>query len=157
MLAYSISKFSSADLADTLRLMEAYAASLEIDLAFQEIDEELANMPGKYVPPTGALFVARNEIGEMIGCVALRPLDNEGNCEIKRLYVDPKGRGLGVGKALAQVIVDEAKRLGYRAIRLDTLPSMNAAKALYKAIGFVEIEPYYETPIEDTLFLELRL
>lgn len=140
-----------------MKLVEAYAASLEIDLAFQEIDEEMALFPGKYVPPNGALLVARNTAGEALGCVALRQLDDEGYCEIKRLYVDPKGRGLGVGRALAAAIVAEAKRLGYRAIRLDTLPSMDAAKGLYKTLGFVETDPYYDTPIENTLFLELQL
>lgn len=157
MASFSIAKFSPEDLPDTMRLMEAYAASLGIDLAFQEIDTEMATMPGKYVPPTGALLIARDISGEAIGCVALRQLDDPGFCEIKRLYVDPKGRGLGVGKALAVSIVEEARQLGYKAIRLDTLPSMEAAKALYKSLGFTETKPYYNTPIEDTLFLELHL
>lgn len=157
MASFSISKFSNEDLADTMRLMEVYAASLGIDLAFQEIDTEMASMPGKYTPPTGALLIARNTAGDAIGCVALRQLDDEGFCEIKRLYVDPKGRGLGVGKALAIAIIKEAERLNYKAIRLDTLPSMAAAKGLYKSLGFTKTTPYYDTPIPDTLFLELQL
>lgn len=140
-----------------MRLMAVYADSLGIDLAFQDHDTEMATMPGKYTPPTGALLIARNVTGDAIGCVALRQLDNEGLCEIKRLYVDPRGRGLGVGKALAVAIIEEARQLNYKAIRLDTLPSMEAAKGLYKSLGFIETQPYYDTPIPDTLFLELQL
>lgn len=137
--------------------MEVYTASLGIDLTFQEVDTEMATMPGKYSPPTGSLLIARNTAGEAIGCVALRQLGDEGYCEIKRLYVDPKGRGLGVGKALAVSMIEEARQLGYKAIRLDTLPSMDAARRLYKSLGLVETQPYYDTPIEGTIFLELQL
>ena len=157
MASFTISRYAGDDYTDAMELLVAYAKSLEIDLAFQGFDAEMATFPGKYLPRTGALLMARNTTGEAIGSVALRKLDDEGYCEIKRLYVDPKGRGLGVGKALAAAIVDEAKHLGYRAIRLDTLPSMNAAQGLYKDLGFVETESYYDTPIEDTLFLELQL
>lgn len=142
------------DLESTIKLFEAYAHSLGIDLAFQDFATEMANMPGKYSAPTGALLLARDREGQAIGCVGLRPLTLPDYCEIKRLYVDPKGRGLGVGKALSESAILEGKRLGYKAVRLDTLPSMVSARALYKSLGFEEIAAYYSTPLEGTIFLE---
>lgn len=116
-------------------------------------------MPGKYAPPDGALFLARNQEGEAIGCVGLRPLSStDGLSEMKRLYVEPQGRGLGVGKLLAESVIKEATRLRYSAIVLDTLDSMVSARALYKSLGFVETEAYYDTPLKkDTRFLKLVL
>jgi putative acetyltransferase len=149
---------SEIDLADTIRLFEAYSASLGIDLTFQDFATEMASMPGKYTSFNGGtLLVARNTQGDAIGCAALRAMSAEGCCEMKRLYVDPAGRGLGVGKALAVAVIEVARELKYQAMRLDTLPSMSSARALYKALGFVEIDAYYSTPIEGTLFLELSL
>jgi putative acetyltransferase len=115
------------------------------------------SMPGKYSPPGGALLLARNDTHEAIGCVALRPLLLDGCCEMKRLYVAPSGRGTGVGKALATATIEEARKLGYRSIRLDTLPTMESAQALYRNLGFKEIKAYYDTPLEGTVFLELLL
>ena len=159
MATFTISSAESQqDLKDTIFLFEQYAKSLGIDLSFQDFETEMASMPGKYAPPNGCLLLARSEnTGTAIGCVGLRQLGANGICEMKRLYVDPKGRGLGVGKALAIAVVHEAKRLGYRCIHLDTLSSMASARALYKSLGFVEIDPYYDTPIEGTIFLELSL
>jgi ribosomal protein S18 acetylase RimI-like enzyme len=149
---------SQQDLKDTIFLFEQYAKSLGIDLSFQDFETEMASMPGKYASPNGCLLLARSEnTGTTVGCVGLRQLGSNGVCEMKRLYVDPKGRGLGVGKALATAVIQEAKRSGYHCIRLDTLPSMASARALYKSLGFVEIDPYYDTPIEGTIFLELSL
>lgn len=148
---------SPEDLTETNRLFKAYAESLGIDLTFQDFATEMASMPGKYAPPTGSLLLARNNAGEAIGCVGLRGLSGNNICEMKRLYVDPRGRGTGVGKALAERVVAEAKRLGYAAMRLDTLPHMESARRLYKNLGFGEISPYYETPLEGTIFLELCL
>ncbi|TKA83812.1 hypothetical protein B0A55_00011 [Friedmanniomyces simplex] len=145
------------DLADTAELFKAYAASLGIDLTFQDFSTELANIPGKYAAPTGALLLARNAKGEAIGCVGLRPLSQPGYCEMKRLYVAPQGRGAGLGRALAERLVREAARLGYRVMRLDTLQQMSSARALYRSLGFREVEAYYETPVEGTIFLELKL
>ncbi|KAM3420301.1 hypothetical protein BST61_g3585 [Cercospora zeina] len=147
------------DLADTIILFKIYAQSLGIDLHFQDFDNEVSSMPGKYAPPTGALYLARNTAGEAMGCVGLRPLvgADRTHCEMKRLYVDLKGRGMGIGKALAEKVIAEATRLGYEAMVLDTLESMGSARALYKALGFVEMEAYYETPLEDTHFLKLVL
>lgn len=158
MAAFSISTATSPeDFEDTITLLEAYVKSLGIDLTFQDFAREKANMPGKYAAPTGTLLLARNANGEAIGCVGLRPLGPDGSCEMKRLYVDPRGRGLGAGKALAERVIDEAKRIGYKIMRLDTLQEMTSARALYKALGFVECYRYYETPIPGTIFMELRM
>ncbi len=144
----------SADaLVATARLFEAYAASLGVDLAYQGFAEELATLPGKYAPPAGELLLARGPQDEPLGCVALRPLGVDGCCEMKRLYVSPRARGLGLGRALVNALLDEARRMGYREMRLDTLPTMTGAIRLYRALGFVPIAPYYDTPVPGTLFL----
>ncbi|KAL2419693.1 hypothetical protein ABEF95_004800 [Exophiala dermatitidis] len=152
------------DLADTIELFYAYAGSLGIDLGFQNFDAEMAGMPGKYAPPEGELLLARDDHGRPIGCVGLRPLpstkDNDDErkvCEMKRLYVSPSGRGTGVGRALALGIIAAARKLGYSEMRLDTLPSMVAALKMYRSLGFKDIDPYYETPLEGTHFLALQL
>jgi len=152
---------NAADMADTVALFHTYAASLGIDLAFQNFDAEMADMPGKYSPREGELLLARNEAGTAIGCVGLRPLPSSKPssriCEMKRLYVAPAGRGTGVGKALASEIIAMAETLGYSEMRLDTLPSMVAALRMYRALGFEDIPAYYETPLENTHFLSLKL
>ncbi|EXJ77343.1 carbonic anhydrase [Capronia epimyces CBS 606.96] len=151
----------AADLKDTIQLFYTYARSLGIDLAFQNFDAEMARMPGKYAPPGGELLLARDDAGLPIGCVGLRPLppssDGARVCEMKRLYVAPAGRGSGVGKALAKTIVAAAEKLGYTEMRLDTLPSMVAALNMYRSFGFEDIPAYYDTPLEGTHFLALRL
>ena len=148
---------SGADIADTARLFQAYAASLDVDLGYQGFAAELAGLPGGYAPPGGALLLARGLGGEALGCAALRPMAAEGCCEMKRLYVAPAGRGLGLGRALVDAVVGAAAGLGYREMRLDTLPSMDAAIALYRSAGFRPISPYYDTPVAGTLFLARRL
>ncbi|KAI7155320.1 hypothetical protein KC349_g7078 [Hortaea werneckii] len=161
------------DLDAVLQLFEAYALALGIDLSFQDFASELASLPGKYALPTGCLLLARDTEGRGVGCVGLRPLpmteDGGGGggggdavpggscCEMKRLYVDPSQRGSGLGRMLADRVIVGARRLGYQRMRLDTLPSMQSARALYKALGFNEIEPYYRTPIQGTIFMELEL
>ncbi|KIV78580.1 hypothetical protein PV11_06223 [Exophiala sideris] len=149
------------DLKDTISLFYAYAGSLGFDLAFQNFDAEMAAMPGKYSPPQGELLIARNSDGLAIGCVGLRPLPSPDSnlpiSEMKRLYVTPSGRGTGVGKALALGIIAVAKQLGYSEMRLDTLPSMVAALKMYRTFGFEDIPPYYQTPLEGTHFLALKL
>ncbi|MBW8745522.1 MAG: GNAT family N-acetyltransferase [Sphingomonas sp.] len=146
-----------ADLQDIADLFRAYAASLPVDLGYQGFEAELAGLPGKYAPPTGALLIARAPSGEAIGCVAMRPMQGDGLCEMKRLYVSPVARGLGLGPDLIRAIIGEARAAGYRRMRLDTLPTMQAALALYARAGFTTIGAYYPTPVEGTIFLELRL
>lgn len=148
---------SPEDLADTIRLFTTYANSLGVDLAYQGFAAEMAAMPGKYAPPQGELLLARGTNGEAIGCVGLRAIDPRGCCEMKRLYVTPQARGLGLGKALVDAVVAAAERIGYREIRLDTLPTMDEAIGLYAKLGFEPIAPYYVTPIEGTRFMAKQL
>jgi ribosomal protein S18 acetylase RimI-like enzyme len=151
--AFRIALAAPADLVDVAALFQAYAASLPVDLGYQDFAAELAGLPGKYAPPKGALLIARAPDGAPLGCVALRPLPDPGASEMKRLYVAPAARGLGLGRALAEAITAEAARLGYREIRLDTLPTMASAIGLYETLGFSRTAPYYDTPVEGTLFL----
>jgi ribosomal protein S18 acetylase RimI-like enzyme len=148
---------TAEDLEATKALFDAYAASLGINLSYQNFVAEMAAMPGKYAPPQGELLLARDKDGTAIGCVGLRPLGEDGVCEMKRLYVAPEGRGLGLGRALAEAIVGEARRIGFSEMRLDTLPSLTAAIALYEDMGFAAIPAYYDTPIAGTLFFSLLL
>ena len=137
-------------------LFEEYAAGLGISLCFQNFDRELANLPGDYAPPDGRLLLA-TENDQLAGCIALRKLGT-GACEMKRLFLRPAYRGKGLGRLLVHSIIDEARKLGYTTMRLDTLPGrMDQAIALYQSIGFVEIEPYYENPVEDAKFMQLEL
>ena len=138
------------DLDDVRGLLREYAASLAFPLDFQEFDREVAELPGAYAPPTGALLVARTS-GEAVACVALRALSAE-ICELKRLYVRSAARGDVLGRLLVDVALAEARRLGYRRVRLDTVPGMETAQALYARLGFREIEPYTRNPIAGVRF-----
>jgi ribosomal protein S18 acetylase RimI-like enzyme len=137
------------------RLFSEYATSLGVDLGFQGFAEELATLPGGYAPPTGRLLIAMQG-DEIAGCVAVRQLE-PGVCEMKRLFVRPAFRGLGIGRALTDRMIQEAGEAGYQRMRLDTLPSMAEALALYRRIGFREIPPYRHNPIRGAVFLELEL
>ena len=110
------------ELASTVKLFRAYASSLEIDMSYQDFEAEMEAMPGKYAPPAGELLLARYSNGTPVGCVGLRPIEPHGCCEMKRLYVSPEMRGLGLGEKLVDAVVKEAERFGYREMRLDTLP-----------------------------------
>jgi GNAT superfamily N-acetyltransferase len=145
---------SAVDLVDAARLMRAYVASLDVDLAFQDVEAELAGLPGAYAPPAGALLLARHASGVACGCGAIRATGTAGTCEMKRLYVTGDVRGQGIGPALVAALMQAARITGYRRIVLDTLPSMLAAQALYARLGFSVIAPYYDTPVAGTVFME---
>jgi GNAT superfamily N-acetyltransferase len=150
-----VAQMDTSEAENVRALLRAYAASLPFELDFQDFDRELAELPGAYAPPRGALLVARVG-GEAIGCVAVRPLTGD-TCEMKRLFVLPAARGTGLGRRLAVAIVTEARRLGYARMRLDTTPGMETAQALYEELGFEEIAPYTRNPVVGTRFLELQL
>ena len=143
------------DLPEVRNLFEEYAGSLGIDLDFQGFAEELADLPGQYAPPEGCLLLALWK-GQVAGCVALRKF-SPSICEIKRLYTKPQFRGLGIGRAMCEEVIGWARRSDYERMRLDTLPSMEEAKDLYRSLGFREIEPYRFNPVEDASFMELAL
>jgi GNAT superfamily N-acetyltransferase len=141
------------DLEQVRILFEEYPKSLDFDLSFQNFAEEIANLPGEYVPPKGCLLLATYN-GNLAGCAGLRELD-DGVCEMKRLYVRQEFRGFKIGRALANAVIEQAKQMGYKRMRLDT--AMNVAKKLYLAMGFKEIEPYEYNPVKGAMFMELKL
>lgn len=147
---------SADDLAAVRRLFTAYATSLDFSLDFQGFDTELASLPGKYAPAQkGALLLGR--VGDRaVGVVGLRDL-GDGMAEMKRLYIEPEGRGHNLGRRLTDAVLAEARRLGYRAIRLDTFPSMVAANRIYDALNFTDIPPYYDNPLPGARYRELKL
>lgn len=143
----------------TRDIFREYAAGLGVDLCFQSFDVELAGLPGDYASPRGALLLAMID-GEVAGCCALRPLDNvdyPNAAEMKRLYVRKAFRGFGLGRHLAEAIMDAARQSGYDCILLDTLDDMEAARALYEELGFEDIPPYYHNPIPGAHYLRAPL
>ena len=136
-------------------IFREYQMTLGIDLCFQNFEEELAGLPGKYSPPGGRLYLAYVD-GQLSGCIALRPFE-ENQCEMKRLYIRPQFRGQKLGKQLAEKVIEDARQIGYRQMFLDTLPSMISAQGLYRALGFCDIEPYCYNPVEGVLYMGLNL
>lgn len=148
-------------MAEARALFEEYAAWLGVDLCFQGFAEELATLPGAYAPPRGRLLLA-GPPGDAAGCIALRPLALAGAAEgsvaeVKRLYVQPRARGSGLGARLVERLIAEARAIGYRELKLDTLASMRAAQSLYRRFGFTECSPYYRNPIPETVYLSRSL
>ena len=137
------------------KLFVEYSESLGVDLCFQGFAEELATLPGGYARPAGRLLLAFEE-REAVGCGALRPL-GDGSCEMKRLYLQPATRGKGAGRELALALIGAAREIGYQRMRLDTLPSMSKAMALYRSLGFTDIAAYRANPVPGACFLELNL
>jgi putative acetyltransferase len=140
-------------------IFREYADGLGVDLCFQQFDEELAGLPGDYAAPRGALLLARVD-GQLAGCCALRPLDAvdyPNAAEMKRLFVRNGHRGLGLGRRLAEAILDAARQAGYACVLLDTLDDMEAARALYEDLGFEDIPPYYHNPIAGAHYLKVNL
>jgi GNAT superfamily N-acetyltransferase len=148
---------ASPDLIERARdLFREYEAWIQVDLCFQSFEKELAGLPGSYAAPEGRLLLVFDD-GRLAGGVALRKI-GEGVCEMKRLFVRPEFHGKGLGHQLIDQVVKEAREIGYQRMRLDTLPPrMNKAIALYRRLGFKEIEPYYDNPVPGALFMELPL
>lgn len=151
-----IVKADSPELTRTAKeLFLEYASGLGVSLCFQNFDRELATLPGDYAPPAGGLLLAFEDV-QAAGCVALRPI-SDGTCEMKRLYVRPAFRGTGLGRRLATEIMRLGREIGYRTMRLDTLPSMRAAIDLYPSLGFRVIAPYRNDPIAGIIYMEVDL
>lgn len=150
---------SADDLAATSGVFREYAISLGFDLCFQDFEGEIANLPGDYATPRGTLLLAHVD-GAIAGCCALRPLDSSdyvNAAEMKRLYVRPAFRGLGLGRQLAEAILDAARMAGYDSVLLDTLNDMEIARAMYEELGFKEIPPYYHNPLAGAHYLKVDL
>lgn len=143
------------DIAMARQLFEEYAASLNFSLCFQNFDEELNGLPGDYAPPEGALLLAYSS-ENVAGCVALRALEAD-VCEMKRLYVKPAFRGVGLGKKLVDAIIAEGRKRGYSAMRLDSAPMQERAQELYRKVGFVDIASYNSNPMDGVCYMELSL
>src|SRR5208337_576465 len=143
------------EIEEVRRLLREYEASLGVSLCFQGFERELAELPGEYAPPGGRLWMAL-AADQAVGCVALRRVDDE-TCEMKRLYLRPGFRGRGAGRLLAVAIIGEARKIGYKKMRLDTLAEMREARTLYESLGFKRIEPYYHNPMQGAIFMALAL
>jgi putative acetyltransferase len=149
---------SPQEIEEARRLFREYEAYLNVDLCFQQFEEELAGLPGKYTFPSGALFLAMDE-NKSMGCGGLRRLGSieDRTCEMKRLYVRPEARGAGVGRQLTLRLIQEGSRLGYTTMLLDTLDRLEAAIHLYESLGFIRRAPYYDNPLPGVVYLKLAL
>ena len=147
----TIRRATPSDLDEIRAMLREYAEWLQVDLCFQNFDQELAGLPGDYASPSGCLLIA-----EGAGCVALRRIDDD-ICEMKRLYVRPVHRGSGLGRRLILAIIEHAREIGYVKMRLDTMPKMNSAQSIYESFGFRDISAYRYNPEPGARFLELDL
>jgi len=136
-------------------LFREYQRSLNVDLCFQDFEKELDTLPGEYAPPFGRLLLLYED-NDLAGCVALRKIDDE-TCEMKRLFVRPDFRGRQLGKRLAEAVIDESRVIGYKRMKLDTLPIMTTAITMYRSLGFKPTSPYRHNPVPGALFMELDL
>lgn len=136
-------------------LFREYQDFLGVDLCFQGFEEELATLPGKYAPPAGIVLIATRD-QSVAGCVAMRPLEGS-VCEMKRLYLRPGHRGLGIGRMLAEAVIDAAAAAGYASMRLDTLDKLTEAITLYRSMGFESMKAYYHNPLDGVVYMEKRL
>jgi ribosomal protein S18 acetylase RimI-like enzyme len=144
------------EMAVVAELFQEYAAGLDVDLSYQGFAAELAALPGAYAAPAGTLLLALSASDEPLGCVGVRRLQEPGDCEMKRLHTRPYARGMGVGRGLAAAAIDFAISAGYLSMRLDTLPAMTAAQALYRSLGFDQTPAYYQTPVAGTVFMRKK-
>jgi putative acetyltransferase len=148
---------SPQDIVIVRDLIREYVVWLDIDIAIQGFETELADFPGRYAPPAGDLLLAQGNSGEALGCIGLQPLERPGACEVKRLYVRPAARGMGLGRALATSAIERASILAYREVMLDTLPWMTSAIALYRSLGFAPIEPYWNNMVPGIIYFSKTL
>jgi ribosomal protein S18 acetylase RimI-like enzyme len=158
LVKFEIEKAASAvAIAGVRALLQDYAASLPVDLTYQRFDRELAELDQVYAPPSGALFLAKSERGDLAGCVGLKQAPLPRHAEMKRLYVVPASRGRQLGRRLVSAAMSEARALGYGLVLLDTLPTMGSARRMYEAMGFQQIEPYYGPTPAGTIFMSCSL
>jgi GNAT superfamily N-acetyltransferase len=144
------------EIEDARTLFKEYERWLGLSLCFQNFEQELEGLPGKYAPPLGRLLLAYDDTA-LAGCIALRPID-ETTCEMKRLFMRPEFHGKGFGRKMIERVLQEARQIGYSRMNLDTMPGrMDQAISLYRSFGFEEIEPYYETPVPETIFMGVAL
>lgn len=154
MITYRICK-TEKDFEDAKDLFLEYAKSLNFGLCFQNFEEEISDLPAQYSEPTGCIILCCEE-GKPSGCVGLRKF-SEGLCEMKRLYLRKQSRGKGIGRILAEEIIEKAREFGYKKMQLDTIGTMKEAITLYKSMGFKEISPYRFNPLENVIYMELEI
>ena len=148
-------KYTLEELEEVREIFIEYADFLQVDLCFQDFEQELQTLHKVYLPPLGCIILARQD-NQIIGCIALKPI-GEGVCEMKRLYVRPAARGNALGKKLVEELIDFAKKAGYKTMKLDTISSLKDAIKLYRSKGFVETEAYVYNPLSEVLYFELKL
>ena len=148
-------KYTLEELEEVREIFIEYADFLQVDLCFQDFEQELQTLHQVYLPPLGCIILARQG-NQVVGCVALKPI-GEGVCEMKRLYVRPAARGNALGKKLVEELIDFAKKAGYKTMKLDTITSLKDAIKLYRSKGFVETEAYVYNPLSEVLYFELKL